>query len=308
MEIRALLLAEAKLTASILAGAVAGEAMVRFKVTDALFRPIERLLSNCRINRHALSAMAVSVASPRVGAAMLASAHGEGQITREDAVFGTLCLAFPAYIKRWIATAPVAVGIAGSLGLIYSTVLIARSACRFLLCLALLIKRGSGGSAGNTTSYRSSGESQSRTMPSAGQGGLIMTTLRSLPMAWGFFGLTFFLMPRLESAALNLLHGTVSPSALTVITSALVHSSASLASADGALSAGLISPAGALLALLLGNCLGTFTRVLRQNMGYWVGIFPSEVLKPLAVWHMGTLLLFELLSIALAGLWWWSSP
>ncbi|MCX7827717.1 MAG: hypothetical protein N2315_00700 [Thermanaerothrix sp.] len=306
MEIRGLLWAEAKLTVSILAGAVAGEAMVRLKVTDALFRPIERLLSNCRINRHALSAMAVSVASPRVGAAMLASAHGEGQITREDAVFGTLCLAFPAYIKRWIATAPVAIGIAGSLGLIYSTVLIARSALRFLLCLGLLVKRGSGGPVESTSPQQSA--MGSRAIPSASHWGLIMATLRSLPMAWGFFGLTFFLMPRLESAALRLLNGAVSPSALTVITSALVHSSASLASADGALSAGLISPAGALLALLMGNCLGTFTRVLRQNMGYWVGIFPSEVLKPLAIWHMGTLLLFEFLSIALAGLWWWCCP
>ncbi|EHM09254.1 hypothetical protein TheveDRAFT_0065 [Thermanaerovibrio velox DSM 12556] len=305
MEIKGLLLAEARLTASILAGALAGEALVRLRITDAVFRPIRNLLSKCRINRHALSAMAVSVASPRLGAAILSSAHREGRITRDDAVFGTLCLAFPAYIKRWLATAPVAVGLAGNLGLLYSIVLITRSACRFILCLLLLLRRGSGEPIAFGLPQDSCHGANCEGHPHGKEVSLIRLTLRSLPMAWGFFALTFFLMPHLEAAVLGTLKGKVSPSALAVVTSALMHSSASLASAQGALSSGALSLKGALLALLAGNCIGTFSRVLRQNMGYWVGIFPPEVLRPLAIWHVGTLLLFEALSMALVGLWWY---
>jgi hypothetical protein len=301
LALRGLLIGEARLTLSLIAGALAGELMVRYRVTDRVFRPVERLVRRLRVNPQAISAMTVSVASPRVGAAMLASAHSRGEITQEDAVFGTLCLAFPAYVKRWLVTAPMAAALAGPLGVLYSSVLIFRSAARFLLCLHLLRRRGSGGS---SPAVDDPAEGRTAT---ASEGRFLRQGLRSLPLAWIFFGVTYWAMPAVEAWALDNLRWLVSPSGLTVVTSALAHSTASLASAKGALEAGSLSLPGALLALLMGNALGTFTRVLRQNVGYWVGIFPGEVLRPLGIWHLGTLLLFEALSIGLVLLWWgWS--
>lgn len=307
MEVRDLIVGEARLTVGLLAGALTGELLMRLRLTEVIFKPIKTRLEAWGINQHALSAMAVALASPRVGAAMLASAHREGKITKDGAVFGTLCLAFPSYIKRWLATAPVAIATAGTLGLAYSVVLIARSAARFLLCLSLLRRKNS--KSPDTEGNPTLGDINPPRWAGSGapvlQSPSLRVILRSLPMAWAFFAITFFLMPRIESTALRLLGGAISPSALAVVTSALAHSAAALASAKGALSAGSISPSGALLALLVGNCLATFTRVLRQNMGYWVGIFPPGVLRPLAIWHLGTLLLFEALSLTVVALWWW---
>ena len=55
-----------------------------------------------------------------------------------------------------------------------------------------------------------------------------------------------------------------------------------------------------MLALLVGNMVGTITRTMRQNVGYWMGIFPREMMPGLVRWHLTTLLSLEICSILLA--------
>ena len=41
--------------------------------------------------------------------------------------------------------------------------------------------------------------------------------------------------------------------------------------------------------------------MLRQNVGYWLGIFPRELLRPLLAWHLGTLLPLEGITLLAAA-------
>jgi hypothetical protein len=106
-------------------------------------------------------------------------------------------------------------------------------------------------------------------------------------------------MPRAEQFLLERLGGTgwLPASGWTVVAAGLSDGSAALAAAGGAVSGRSLTVAQALLALLLGNLVGTFTRVLRQNVGYWMGIFPRELMRPLLVWHLGTLFPLGLVSV-----------
>jgi len=55
------------------------------------------------------------------------------------------------------------------------------------------------------------------------------------------------------------------------------------------------------LALLVGNMLASLSRVLRQDLAYWVGIYPARMVRSLFAWNLGTLLVVMALSVALAA-------
>jgi hypothetical protein len=45
---------------------------------------------------------------------------------------------------------------------------------------------------------------------------------------------------------------------------------------------------------------GSVTRTMRQNVGYWVGVFPRELVKNLLRWHLVTTVVLEVMSVFIA--------
>jgi hypothetical protein len=128
---------------------------------------------------------------------------------------------------------------------------------------------------------------------------------RSLPWAWGFFALTYVAMPFVERVFTDHvakwgLYSFLPPEGWAVAASALAHVTAALSSAGGALAAGALSAPQAVLALLVGNMVGTITRAMRQNVGYWMGIFPGELVPSLVRWHFVTMFSLEAFTIFIA--------
>jgi hypothetical protein len=126
--------------------------------------------------------------------------------------------------------------------------------------------------------------------------------VKSLPWAWLFFALTYALVPLIdktfsEHALRWKLYGILPPEGWAVAVSTLAHTTAGLSSAAGALKTGSIGIWQAVIALMIGNITGTFTRTLRQNVGYWVGIFPKELFPSLLRWHIITMITTETMSI-----------
>jgi hypothetical protein len=133
----------------------------------------------------------------------------------------------------------------------------------------------------------------------------MLTLKRSLPWAWAFFALTYALVPFIENffseyvARLGL-YVFLPAEGWAVAVSSLAHVAAALSSAAGALASGSMGVGQAVLALLVGNMVSSFTRTMRQNIGYWVGIFPKDLIPNLLRWHFVTTITLEILSILIA--------
>jgi hypothetical protein len=245
--------------------------------------------------------MLVSLGSPRSGAALVAAAYADGDLSKEEATYGTLSLAFPGYLRRWVGTVAMAFGMAGLAGLIYAGVLIARSAIRFIwmTCLLRGLRRRGGTSKDPVSEKRAD---IPRSDPRARRKRLLKTLTRSLPWAWFFFAITYSVMPMVENlftdgVARWGLRFFLPPEGWAVAVSALAHVTAALSSAGGALASGELSVAQAVLALLVGNMIGTITRTMRQNVGYWMGIFPASLVPNLLRLHLLTMFSLEIVSI-----------
>jgi hypothetical protein len=296
---RSFLWAEMMLTVNIAAGLVAGELILALGVVDRLFAPVIPSLARWGIHGKIAAAMLMALGAPRSGAALISGAYLDGEINRREATCGTLALAFPGYLRRWVGTAAMAAGIAGAAGIIFAAAILLRSACRFLWVVLVLIRRG-GGRAQNGGSIKktelSARERAARTLK---------LLRRSLPWAWGFFALTYALVPFVdrvfsEYVAKRGFHAFLPLEGWTVAVSSIAHITAGLSSAAGAMSAGKLGVGQAVLALLVGNMAGSITRTMRQNVGYWVGIFPKDMIPGLLRWHMGTTLTLEVISILIA--------
>jgi hypothetical protein len=299
----ALLRAEFFLTVNIMFGLLTGEVILSLGIVDKIFTPVVPLLARWGIHRTIAGAMLVALGSSRSGAALISAAYADGEISRDEATYGTLSLAFPGYLRRWVGTAAMAFGIAGLAGLIYSVVLVLRSAVRFVWSVLMLR---------NTVRRAFSGRSEELEAPQAVEGRapgvksrrkrLLKIMARSLPWAWLFFALTYAVMPMVERVFTDHvarwgLYAFLPPQGWAVAVSALAHVTAALSSAGGALASGELSVAQAVLALLVGNMVGTITRTMRQNVGYWMGIFPGELIPNLLRWHLATVLSLEALTI-----------
>ena len=317
-----LLRAELILTGNVVLGLVVGELILSSGIVDKLFAPLVPKLERRGIHRQVAGAMLVALGSARPAAAMLSASYADGEITRDEATFGALSLAFPAYLRRWVGTVTIATTIAGAAGFIYAAVLIVRSGLRFVWVVWLLRRKAKQGDAGVSRADATQGavacdassataaSGESRKTPAsrdakARRKRLLRMLVRSLPWAWGFFALTYALMPQIEylfthRVATSGFFGFLPPEGWAVSVSALAHVTAALASAGGALKAGDLDVSHAVLALLVGNMVGTITRTMRQNVGYWMGIFPREMMPGLVRWHLTTLLSLEIVSILLA--------
>ncbi|MDR1508667.1 MAG: hypothetical protein LBS53_03440 [Synergistaceae bacterium] len=291
--------AEMMLTANVAAGLVVGELILGLGVVDRLFAPVIPSLARWGIHGKIAAAMLMAVGSPRSGAGVISGAYLDGEISRKEATCGTLALAFPGYLRRWVGTAAIAAGIAGVAGVIFAAAILVRSACRFVWVVLMLIKRGAG--------RVQTGGSIKKTELSAKERAMRTLKLlrRSLPWAWGFFALTYALVPFVDRAFSEYVakmgfYAFLPLEGWTVAVSSIAHITAGLSSSAGAMSAGKLGVGQAVLALLVGNMAGSITRTMRQNVGYWVGIFPKDMIPGLLKWHMITTLTLEVVSILIA--------
>jgi hypothetical protein len=236
------------------------------------------------------TALTVGIGSSKAGAALLANALEEGRIDERGVRWGTISLSFPAYLRRWPSTLVLCASMAGAAGWMFALTLLVRSLGRFLFVIARV--RGSESFEHSEGSPRQGG---------SGLAGWYKRLLRTLPVAWVFYALAFTLMPALESYMRENLGGGILPLAgWGVASAAIAGISASLALARGALAVGELTVAQTVFALLLGNGLGYFTRALRQNAGYFFGIFPPELSKSILFWNIATMLPFTLASVVIS--------
>jgi hypothetical protein len=291
--------AEVTLTANIAAGLVVGELILGLGVIDRLFAPLIPSLARWGIHGKIAAAMLMAVGAPRSGAALISGAYLDGEISRREATCGTLALAFPGYLRRWVGTAAIAAGIAGVAGVIFSVVILVRSACRFVWVVLILTRGGAG-------CTRSGGNIKKTELSARERAARTLKLLRrSLPWAWSFFALTYALVPFVdrafsEYAVKSGFNAFLPLEGWAVAVSSIAHITAGLSSAAGAMSAGKLGVGQTVLALLVGNMAGSITRTMRQNVGYWVGIFPKDLIPGLLKWHMATTLTLEVISILIA--------
>jgi hypothetical protein len=300
----ALFRAELMLTLNIAAGLITGELILSLGIVDMVFAPLVPFLSRHGIHRTIAGAMLVALGSSRSGAAMIAASFADGGISKEEATYGTLSLAFPGYLRRWVGTAAMAFSLAGLAGLIYAAILVARSAARFAWVVFLLARHGGTDSEGEPSKGLNISDDVKQS-PRSRRKRLLATMCRSLPWAWFFFAVAYAAMPFVERAftdhvALWGLYAFLPPEGWAVAASALAHVMAALSSARAALAAGDLSVPQAVLALLVGNMVGTVTRTMRQNVGYWMGVFPKDLIPGLVRWHLTTMFSLEIATIFMA--------
>ena len=294
MDWRGLVAGELRLTFDILFGLLIGFAVLRSGLADRLMRRLVPHLRKAGIGSELGMALTLSLGSAKAGAAFIASALDSGKLSERSAKWGTLLLSFPAYLHRWPSTMVMATSMAGVSGAIFGSILLLRSAARFVLILFIL-KRG--GAAEEAPADTASGGAAKDIR-------FNKRLLKTLPIAWFFFAVAYMLVPWAESTIKEwLLAGTILPlAALTVAAASIAHVSAALALAGGSLAAGELTIAQAVFALLLGNSFGIVTRLFRANAGYYFGLFGKDMAKWLLFWNFTTTTGFAVLSIALAAL------
>ncbi len=236
--------------------------------------------------------LAVSLGSSRAGAALVAEAHREGRITRREAVYGTLLQSFPGYLKRWIVSFPTAFGLAGAAGAIYSLAVLLRSFCRFLFFLVLLRREEAPGSG------------YEEIAPRKGSVPLLQTLVRTLPLACTFYALAYILSPFLQSflEERGAFFPLLSSAGWTVAAASFAHVTAALGVTGGAIASGMLTTAQGVQALLVGNMLAVISRVLRQDIAFWIGIYPAGMVRSLFLWNLVTLIVTMAATVFLASI------
>lgn len=290
-----LLRGELILTLNVVVGLTLGSVVLRSRAGFWLSRFFRPFLNKFGVGPVMGLALGVSVGSSRAGAALLAASLDDGAITEHTAAWGTLMLAFPAYLRRWPSTAILAVSMAGLPGAIFALALLLRSAARFVALAFVLRGKGRGETCFEDTEAGITGV---RDKP-------LMRKLRAtLPLAWVSYAAAFTIVPHAESFLRENLGGySFLPLAgWTVAAASISHVSAALAIAGGGLAAGSLSNAQAVFALLLGNSLGIVTRALRQNAGYYFGLFPQRLARRMLFMNIATQAPFAAVTLILAAL------
>lgn len=89
---------------------------------------------------------------------------------------------------------------------------------------------------------------------------------------------------------------------MAVAAGSIAHVSSALAMAGGALASGELNTEQAVFALILGSGLGTATRILRQNAGYYFGLFPARTAQKMLFLNFITIMPVIIINILIAGL------
>ncbi len=288
------ILGEIRLTASVSFGVFMGWVLIRYGIADKFLIGMGPRIRKWGFHPDIVAAFALSLGASRAATGFIAASGERGTLTEREVVFGTLILSFPAYLRRWLATLGASIGLAGMAGGIYSISLIVRSALRFFFFVWMILRERRTISSKDIVDVA---ENPVGAVPSVW--GMLS---RTLPWGWGCYGLVFWGMPFLEPVLREAGESVIvlSPTAWSVAVAGMAHNTAALAAAGAALSGGILSVPEAVLALLIGNFFGTLSRLVRQNLSFWSGVFPGKTLALLLLWHLGTLLPLMLLWILLS--------
>ena len=302
---KGLLRGELWLTIDILIGLILGDLILRFKIADKLMFKITPFLKRHGLGSIMGLALTLSLGSSKAGAALLSSALEENKINESTALWGVLMLPFPGYLRRWPATCILAFSMAGYPGLIFALFLFLRSAARFII--AFLILRRVNKENQDALADLNNNLNQDNKSRVNFKLNLWRKLLKTMPLAWLFFALAYALVPVLNNAFkdlfMNLNFLSFMPLAgWTVAASSIAHVSAALSMAGGSLTAGDLTSAQAVFALILGSGLGIATRVLRQNAGYYFGLFNAKLARKMLFWNLMTVLPLVLICVLIAAL------
>ena len=280
---------ELLLTAHILLGLALGELITRLHLPEKLLSRFTKIL---RVNPTTALATASSIASSKTGAAILSSALSHGQITEKCAVWSVLMLSLPAYIRRWPSTLIMSMSLAGRAGGIYALTMLAITAGRFVIAYRFVVSEGKA----SPHDTPSSSAPKVPSLKASAKKALVL-----LPVAWLCYGLAYMLVPMVNAYFKGVFTGGILPlSGWTVAGSAIVRVNAALAFAGGALASGELGVSQAVFALLLGSGLGTITRILRMNAGYYFGFFPVRTARKMLLMNYATITPLVLVSILIA--------
>lgn len=284
-----LLRGEIYLTAEIITGLILAEVILSLRLPDIIMR---RFVPK-NIPPVTAVAVALSAGSSRAGAAVISSSYSRGEITENAAVWSVLMLPLPSYLRRWPSTLALSIGMAGEAGGIFAVSLLARSILRFLVALKFLRRE-------NHFS-----PSQNHFFPKIRNHITLRTITRTLPAAWVMFGLSYSIVPFADGAMRDIFAGvkTFLPlSGWAVSGASIGHISAALSIAGGAIEAGELSVSEGVFALILGSGLGTATRILRQNAGYYYGLFPKSTATRMLMMNFATIIPLIVINLIFAGI------
>ena len=273
-----LLRGEIYLTLDIIAGLILGGLIIRSGLAEKI---MSRIIPRGIPSVTGL-AVALSAGSSRTGAAVIASALAQGTITENSAVWSVLMLPLPAYLRRWPSTFALSVGMAGGAGAMFAVSLLVRSVLRFMIALHFVRREGT-----------ISSEARNVIPSKAHSPSILRRLVKSLPLAWVMFAVSYSISPVINSyfqeAFRN--HDAVMPLAgWGVAAGGVVNVQAALALAGGAMASGELDMWQAFFALVLGSGLGTAIRVLRQDAGYYFGLFPSRTAGKMLLLNLATII------------------
>ena len=289
-----LLTGEFKLTIDILIGVFIGEVIIRLKLAEKLLKIFIPFLKKHNIPPVSGLALAVSAGSPKAGAAIISSALANSEINENCALWTMQMLHFPPYLKRWPSTFTLSVSMAGLAGFFFGISLIFSSLMRFVIAFFML-KKDRVNAAPSSYEIKTSKHSIS----------LAKKLIRTLPLAWLFYALAFSIVPSLNKFFQSIFagHDTFLPlAAWTVAAASIAHVSSALALVSGSLASGELNISQAVFALILGNCLGSATRILRMNAGYYFGLFQAKTAQKLLLMNFITIMIPSLMNLFFAAL------
>ncbi len=287
-----LLRGEIYLTAEIIIGLLFAEVILRLKIPDVIMKhfvpknipPVTAL------------AVAVSAGSSKAGAAIISSSLSRGEISESSAVWSVLMLPLPSYLRRWLSTFALSLSMAGKAGGIFALSLLSRSILRFMTALYFLRRENR-----NRTFQNHNAES----FPKARNYFNLYTLAKTIPLAWIFFALSYILVPFADEIMREIFADgdTFLPlSGWAVSAASIGHVNAALSIAGGAIHSGELSVSQGVFALILGSGLGTVTRILRQNAGYYYGLFEKRTATKMLMMNFATIIPLIMINLIFAGL------
>ena len=281
---------ELRLTIDIILGLLLGEVIIRFHAADTLMKHILPFLMRHNIPKVTGLAICASLGSSRAGAGIISSAFANHELSEREAVWSVLMLPFPAYLRRWPSTMIMSVSLAGLSGGIFAVSLLLRSALRFLLALFFLKRNHCTENAFTFSCLHSA-----RHIP------FHRRIVKTLPIAWIFFALSYSVVPMVDAYFCGIFTGGILPfSGWGIAAASLGHVSTALALSGGAIAGGELTVRQAVFALILGSGLGTTTRILRQDAGYYFGLFPSRTAQKLLFMNFITITPIIMMNLFLA--------
>ena len=288
-----LLRGELYLTADIITGLLIAEIILRLRLADIIIKSF--IPKN--IPSVTAVAVAVSAGSSKAGAALISSSLARGEITESSALWSVLMLPLPSYLRRWPSTFALSLSMAGKAGGIFAVSLLARSILRFMIALHFLRRADKSSLPPNPdiNSYPQASKSQSA----------IKTLTKTLPVAWVMFALSYELVPFADEFMRNIFADgfTFLPlSGWAVCAASIGHVTAALSLAGGAIEAGELSVTQGVFALILGSGFGTATRILRQNAGYYYGLFPKVIATKMLMMNFATIIPLIMMNLLFAEL------